>query len=142
MSQRWAPWWLWLWGLVALSLIALMFFLPFKWWALAGLIGMGGMEGLGLAHPNDAYPPLTQVVREYVPRWIAFTAIYGLVGAGGSVWLRLSHPEKLGLLFALLGWFTTHFDVTFDHAKTNQERAKYQRLMGGAKKVLSRDRQP
>jgi hypothetical protein len=133
---RWARWWLWLWGVVALGLIGLIFVWPFKWWALVAVIGFGTMEGVGLVHTNDPYPPLTHVIRRFVPRWIAFTAIYGFTGAAGSVWLRISRPQKLGTLFALLGWFTTHFDVTFDETKTGEERAKYKKLVNHAKRAL------
>jgi hypothetical protein len=114
MAVPWARWWLWLWGVVAVGLIALAFLVPFKRWALAVVIGFGTMEAIGLIRRNDAYPPLTHVIRRYVPRWFAFTAIYGFVGAAGGVWLGFPHPVRLGLLFALLGWLTTHFDVTFD----------------------------
>src|SRR5438128_2516686 len=127
MSQRWARWWLWLWGTVAIGLLVAAFLVPFKWWAVAAAAGFGAMEGYGLAHPNDAYPPLTQVIRRYVPRWVAFSAIYGFTGAAGATWLKLPHPARLGLLFALLGWFTAHFDVTFDDDVLQEERAKLRR---------------
>jgi hypothetical protein len=125
-----------LWGVVALGLIALVFFLPVKWWALAAAGGFGVMEGIGLHNPNDPYPPLTHVIRQYVPRWAAFTAIYGFTGAAGGVWFRVSSPERLGALFALLGWFTTHFDVTFDKDKVIEERIKRQRIIAGVARVL------
>jgi hypothetical protein len=131
----WAHWWLWLWGAVAIALIALTFFIPFKWWAAAAAAGFGTMEAIGLRRPNDPYPPLTHVIRRYVPRWAAYAAIYGFTGAAGSVWLTISKPQRLGPLFALLGWFTTHFDVTFDSELEQQERAKRQRLVA---KVLRR----
>ena len=51
----WADWWLWSWGVVAVTLIVLVFtpLLSFKWWAVAAGIGFGTMEGLGLWHPRD-----------------------------------------------------------------------------------------
>lgn len=129
MAVRWARWWIWMWGVVAVGLIVLAFLIPFKWWALAALVGFGSMEAIGLAHPNDAYPPLTHVIRRYVPRWLAFTAIYGVTGAAGGVWLDFAAPTRLGLLFALVGWLTTHFDVTFDQEIEAEERAKHRRLV-------------
>jgi hypothetical protein len=133
----WAPWWLWLWGIVAVGLIALIFLVPFKWWAVAAVVGFGPMEGLGLLRPHDPYPPLTHVIRRYVPRWAAFTAIYGFTVAAGAFWLDLPRPERLGFLFALLGWFTSHFDVTFDEDTEAVERAKHRRILRGALRVLS-----
>lgn len=132
----WARWWLWLWGVVALGLIALVFLVPFLWWALAALVGFGVMEGLGLVRPHDQYPPLTHVIGRYVPRWVAFTAIYGLTGAAAGVWLGFRRPERLAAMLALLGWLTTHFDVTFSETRTLEERAKYRRIFRGAARVF------
>ena len=129
-TVRWARWWLWLWGAVAVGLIVLALtpVLSFKWWAVAALIGFGSMEGYGLYRPNDPYPPLTQVIRRYVPRWAAFPAIYGITAAAGAVWLEFPQPARLGLLFALVGWLTTHFETTFDEKAVEEERDKLERL--------------
>jgi len=138
----WARWWLYLWGLVAVGLIAATFFIPFYWWAVAAGIGFGVMEGVGLLREGDPYPPLTHVIHRYVPRWVAFPAIYGFTGAAGSVWLHLSRPGRLGALFALLGWFTTHFDVTFDETKVAEERQKRHLLYRGLSKAIGRRDDP
>jgi hypothetical protein len=129
-------WWLYLWGVVALGLIALVFFLPFKWWALLAAAGFGTMESIGLHDSHDPYPPLTHVIRKYVPRWAAFTAIYGFAGAAGAVWFKVGKPWRLGAMLALLGWLTTHFDVTFDDEKVAEERLKRQRIRAGLARVL------
>ncbi len=63
--------WVFLWGV-----------LPWIAWALA----FGFLEWRGLAHPSDGLPPLTQVVRRYVPAWLVF---------GG------------------IGWLLWHFTATF-----------------------------
>jgi hypothetical protein len=137
-SQGWARWWLWLWGVVAVSLLVLVFLLPFRWWAIGAAVGFGTLEGIGLARTDDAYPPLTHVIRRYVPRSVAFTAIYGFMGGAGSVWFEIRRPWRLALFAALLGWFTTHFDVTFDDDTLVQERRKNERLRAGAKRLLLR----
>jgi len=125
-QAKWEAWWIWLWGFVAVGLlVSVCFRAPFMWWALAGLLGFGIMEGYGLSSANDAYPPLTQVVREYVPRWVAFSLIYFAVGLAGGTWFQFSHRWELAALVGLLGWFTAHFDVTFDSAAVKQENAKY-----------------
>jgi len=125
-GEHWSSKWLWAWGVVAVGLIVLVFtpVLSFKWWALAALIGFGSMEALGLWRPDDPYPPLTQVIRCYVPRWAAFPAIYGVTAAAGGVWLDFPNPARLGLLFALVGWLTTHFDTAFDEVTERSEQAK------------------
>lgn len=45
-------------------------------------------------------------------------------------WRRLVglFPQALGALFALLGWFTTHFDVAFDKEKEGPRENQNQRL--------------
>lgn len=129
-------WWVWLWGAVALALIALLFILPFVWWALAALVLFGVMEGIGLA-VDGAYPPLTQVIARYIPRWLAFTLIFAIVGAAGANWYHVNHPIRIAALVGLLGWFIAHFDVTFDATTSAQEHAKYTRI---AKSVRSRFR--
>ena len=138
MEARWARWWLWLWAAVAVALIALFFVMPLKWWAVAALAGFGTMEGIGLIRPDDPYPPLTHVIRRYVPRWAAFTTIYGFAGGAGGVWLGFAHPGRSALLFALLGWLTSHFDVTFDEAREARERAKNRRLLLGVRGIFAR----
>jgi hypothetical protein len=120
-------WWVWLWGAVAVALIVLVPFIPFKWWALLALIGFGTMEGIGL-YVGGRYPPLTGVIRRYVPRWVAFSLIYGITGGAGATWFRAPHPLRLAALVGLLGWFTAHFDVAFDDQKMAEERAKYRRI--------------
>lgn len=134
----WARWWLWLWGVVAAALLVLVFLVPFRWWAVLAALGFGTLEGIGLARRDDAYPPLTQAIHEYVPRWFAFGAIYGFMGGAGAKWFGVRGPWRLALFAALLGWFTAHFDVTFDDDQKQQERVKYRRLASGAKRLLSR----
>jgi hypothetical protein len=126
----WARWWLWLWGGVAVGLIVLALtpVLSFKEWAAAALVGFGSMEGIGLYKADDRYPPLTQVIRQFVPRWAAFPAIYGITAAAGGVWLHFSQPHRLGLLFALVGWLSTHFDTAFDGRAALEEREKLARV--------------
>jgi hypothetical protein len=139
VQQPWSTVWLWGWGVVAVALIVSIQFVAFKWWAFATLVGFGAMEGVGLLRPHDPYPPLTQVIREYVPRWVAFSLIYGIVGGAGATWFKVRHPLRVALLVGLLGWFTAHFDVTFDDGAATEERVKYQRL---ARLVAKRGARP
>jgi fatty acid desaturase len=139
-QEPWETWWLWLWGVVAVALIVLIFFLPFKWWGVAALVGFGTLEGFGLSSPDDGYPPLTQAIRKYVWRWLAFGLIYGVVGGAGATWLKYPHPWRVALLVGLLGWFTAHFDVTYDNDAAEQERAKYQMVADGIRRIGERMR--
>lgn len=114
----WANWWLYLWAAVGAALIALVFLLAFPWWCLAALIGFGTMEGVGLA-VGGSYPPLTSVIRRYLPEWLAFLLIYSLTGAAGETWIThlwhssIPHAVLVGGVVGLLGWFTAHFVLTY-----------------------------
>ena len=124
---RWARWWILLWGVVAIGLLlAMALRAPFWAWLPAAAVGFGVMEGYGLSSAHDPYPPLTQVTREYSPRWVTFSLIYGAVGLGGGTWFHFAHRWWLALLTGLGGWLTAHFDVTYDSPAVEQENAKYQ----------------
>jgi hypothetical protein len=111
---RWAPWFVILWVLVVISVLVLMLFLSFKLWSIVAMAGFGTMEVVGLVRQHDAFPPLTWVIRRYLPRWLAFAALYAAVGGAGAYWFRVSRAERVAALFALLGWLTAHFDQTYD----------------------------
>ena len=44
------------------------------------------------------------------------------------MWLKFPNPARLGLLFALVGWLTTHFDTTFDNKAVEEQRDKLEKL--------------
>jgi len=121
------PWWVRGWGIVAVGLIVSVAFVPFKWWALATLVGFGTMEGIGV-FVGGAYPPLTLVIRNFVPRSVAFAAIFAIAGGAGAKWFHAPHPVRVAALVGLIGWFTAHFDVQYDDQAKAEERAKYARL--------------
>jgi hypothetical protein len=123
---RWSRAWVWAWGVVATGLIISVWFrAPFMAWSVAALVFFGGMEGYGISHPHSPYPPLTQVIREYVPRWLAFSLIYAGTGLAAGTWFRVHNRIGLALITGLLGWFTAHFDTTFDNQAVVQESTKY-----------------
>lgn len=49
-------------------------------WAALAALGFAVLEFLGLRREGDAWPPLTYVIRRYVPAWLLFAAGGGLVG--------------------------------------------------------------
>lgn len=101
-------WWLYLWGFVAIGLIAIIFFVPFWIWAIAAIVGFGTMEGFGLA-TKGPYPPLTYVIRAFVPYWFSIPVIWMFTAAAGATWMRIHHVLSIAAIAALLGWFNTHF---------------------------------
>lgn len=85
---------------VWLSVAAVLFFLP---------------EWLGLRVSNDQWPPLTQVVRKYVPRWMVYPAL-GAAATWAIIhwWDRPHHVLISVIIVAVAFWMADHFDTTFD----------------------------
>ncbi len=108
--KRFASWWVLMWVISACSLLALAFVLPFKWWTLAAIIGFGIPEAIGLRRRSDPYPPLTDVIKRYIPRWAIYLLVYGFWGGIVSYWLGFTHPARFAVLAGLLGWLNEHFD--------------------------------
>jgi len=125
-SQPWKTWWVWLWGAVAVVLLVSVWFrTPVMIWSIVTAVVFGAMEGYGLSHAEDGFPPLTQVIREYVPRWLAFSLIYACAGMAAGTWFRVHDRAGLAVLVGLVGWFTAHFDTAFDRPAVVQEATKY-----------------
>jgi hypothetical protein len=62
MAKKWKVWPWVVWAATSLGVFAIL-----EWW--------------GLRKSEDEYPPLTHVIRKYVPRWLFF------VGFGGfAIW--------------------------------------------------------
>lgn len=59
-------------------------------WVALVIAGFAALEWIGLKKEGDAHPPLTYVIRRYIPAWALFT--------GGA---------------ALFGWLGWHFVVTY-----------------------------
>ena len=110
---RYNRWFVLMWGVISLTLLSLLFVLPFGEWAIAAAIGFGIPEAIGIWRKRDSMPPLTDVIRRYVPGWVTFPVIYGLIAAAGSVWFGFRHPPRMGALFAMLGWMSYHFTVRY-----------------------------
>jgi hypothetical protein len=111
LDRQFKTWWVYLWGGVALSLLAALFLIPFYWWFLAAFVGFGTMEGIGIwvSGPNGPYPPLTDVIRAYVPIWVSVPLIWAICAGAGASWWHWHHPLGISLLAGLAGWFTVHF---------------------------------
>jgi hypothetical protein len=126
-QEPWKRWWVLLFGVVAVGLLlAVCLRAPFEWWAPAAAVTFVPMESFGLLRAHDPYPPLTQITREWSPRWATFLLIFGFVALAGGTWFHFHRRWWLAALGALLGWLSAHFDVTYDAPAARQENAKYQ----------------
>lgn len=116
MRPRWSPCWVGLWVTNVVVLLPLAFLIPFRYWSAAAVLLFLVPELIALVHDHDALPPLTQVTRRYVPRWMTFILIRGLLYAAVAAWLGCSLRVVLALggCGALGGWAEDHFDVTYD----------------------------
>lgn len=101
--------WIILWGVLAIGDLVALFFIPFRWWFLVATLTFGPCEGIGIFAKRADLPPLTDVIREYVPEWVALALIFGFWGAGFYLWNRPPSLVATFLMFGLLGWFVCHF---------------------------------
>ncbi len=125
-TNHWNPAWVVLWVVVVIVLLGMLVLdVSFWLWLPCAVVLFGVPEALGMLRPHDAFPPLTQVIRQYVPRWLAFTVIYGFVGLAAGNWFDVDNRWGVAAIAGVLGWLTTHFDLTFDHPAAADERKKY-----------------
>ena len=113
VPENWNKWWIFMWGVTAPAVIVLAFFLPFWWWVGLALVGFLLPEIVNVVKKDDSLPQRTHTIRHFLRDWLAFPFIYFCLGSIGAHWLDFSRPIALGLLFALLGWLTDPFSVTY-----------------------------
>src|SRR5258708_6921506 len=100
-SHPYNPLWCCFWGVVSVGLIVAVFFrTSFGVWLIAVLCTFGVMETIGVVDLNHSrrFPPLTQVIVEYVPRALAFSLIYFSTGMAGATWFHFRTRWRLALL--------------------------------------------
>lgn len=72
-------------------------------------------EMYAISKENDAFPPLTHVVRNRFPSWFAFPLIFATVTAVSARWAAVEW-RAVGLItlpVAALGWLIEHFLATY-----------------------------
>lgn len=112
--------WLWVWGFNSLILIGFGLLLPFRWWAIAAFVLFAPFEFIGLRYRNPKYPPLTDVIRVYVPQYACLALIWGLGAAAASKWgVVFTDTISIALFFAAMGWVTVHFLTKYQQAPSD-----------------------
>lgn len=106
---EWSGWWVFMWIVLSIGLLAAAPFLGFWHWWTAVFFGFGVPETVGTIKQDDAYPPLTHVIVRYVPSEIALPLLFGFAGGIGAFWFGFNHPGRLGLLVGFIGWLNAHF---------------------------------
>jgi hypothetical protein len=109
----WNRLWVLMWVYFSVGLLTAVFYVSFWTWLLLALLFFGVPEAIGIRARGDAFPPLTHVIRHFLPNYVAFPLIYGLFGAIAARWMEFPRPWPLGALLALLGWLTDHFQATY-----------------------------
>jgi len=109
-------WWVVMWAFDVVVLLGLLIagVLPAVWVSAAVLLFFVP-EAIGLWRSGDELPPLTQVVRRYLPRAVVFVAIGAGAVWAGFVWSDRPHRVLISVLVGgVTAWMLDHFITTFD----------------------------
>ena len=126
-KARWHPLWKWMWRVTTPIWIWLAYKYPVtgtgKVWIFptpvisleAFLVLFLLPELISVRKPNDALPPLTHMIRGYLPDDLVFPGMYFLVGSLGGRWFGfpIRHFVGMGIIAAILGWLTIHFTMAY-----------------------------
>jgi hypothetical protein len=107
---------LWIVNVIILLGLAITGVTPLTWgtWFIALFVVP---ELVGLRSGTDTLPPLTHVVRLWVPRWVTATlTLAGAVWLGVSWWPVAVHPLVMVVLVGgFYGWLHDHWDTVYDN---------------------------
>jgi hypothetical protein len=115
-KAEWNPWWILAWYVTAAGWISYgLWTADFSRGVLAFVVLFLPQELYAISKEDDAYPPLTHVVRNRFPSWFAFPLIFATVAAVSARWAALEW-RAVGLItvpVAALGWLIEHFLATY-----------------------------
>lgn len=120
----WAKWWVIGWPILLVVQVALAAWLEWWWWVPLAIVTFLAPEIYAVARQPSATPPLTSIIRRYVPAWAAFPI---LAGATGFVTTALV-TDRAGLSIAIFlgsavaGWGIEHFMTTMFQLKRKSRR--------------------
>lgn len=126
MKEPMKPWYVAMWVINVAVLLGLFAYgvTPTEW-SSAALALFLAPELVGLRSNIDALPPLTHVVRLWVPRWLTYT-VTGATGAWMAVawWGKAVHPLIVEVVIAgTVFWLVEHWREAYDaFAKVQQGR--------------------
>ena len=113
----WNTGWILLWFGVTISWVGYgLWTADFTRGATAFVVLFFPFELWGLRKQDDAYPPLTHVIRNRFPKWFAFPLIFATVASVCARWANLGwrHVGLITIPTAALGWLTDHFIATYN----------------------------
>ncbi len=158
----WKVWWQWMWVVTTVTWIPIAFLYPItgkgKVWvhptwtiSLVAFLALFLLpELISVRKGDDALPPLTHMIRGYLPDDLVFPAMYLLVGSLGGRWFGFSFTRYagLGVIAAILGWLTIHFTMAYmgpnprpgappetprPRLKPLTHRCRFSRILGGCR---------
>jgi hypothetical protein len=113
---EWNPWWILGWYVTTIGWIVYgLWVRDFSRGFTAFVVLFLPQEMYAISKENDAFPPLTHVVRNRFPSWFAFPLIFATVAAVSARWAALEW-RPVGLItlpVAALGWLIEHFLATY-----------------------------
>jgi len=115
-NDEWNPWWILGWYVTTITWVSYgLWSADFSQGALAFVVLFLPQELYALRRDDDAYPPLTHLIRNRFPSWFAFPLIFATIAAVSARWAGLDW-ESVGLItlpVAALGWLIEHFLATY-----------------------------
>ena len=124
-GDEWNPWWIFVWYVTTVWWVVYSLWVrDFSRGITAFVVLFFPQELYAISKENDAFPPLTHVVRTRFPSWLAFPLIFATVAAVSARWATLDWRE-VGLItlpVAALGWLIEHFLATYAGPDPRRER--------------------
>jgi hypothetical protein len=115
-KAKWNPWWILGWYVTTIGWIVYgLWSRDFSRGVSAFVVLFFPQELYAIRKDNDAFPPLTHVVRNRFESWFAFPLIFATVAAVSARWAALEW-RAVGLItlpVAALGWLIEHFLATY-----------------------------
>lgn len=110
----WYRWWVIGWTVLLVVTTLAVFLLPWWWWLIIMALGFGIPEAWAIWHQPSSTPPLTSIIRRYLPSWAA----YGLFGylIGGIPAFLIAGPGYgvlIGFVVGFAFWWLEHFGSTY-----------------------------
>jgi hypothetical protein len=112
----WHRWWVWGWAALMVVVTLAVVFLPWWWWLIIMAAGFGIPEAWAIWHQPSATPPLTSIIRRYLPSYITYP-LFGFLIGGIPAYL-IAGPVYAVIIGAAAGfgfWWLEHFGSTFAH---------------------------
>ncbi len=116
MKTKFSRWWVALWAVNMVVLVGLLLSgaRVSTFAAAAGPLFLLP-EAIGLRRRRDQLPPLTYVIRRYVPRWLVDSTVFAGGAFAAMAWWPDPHRTVVMVTVAfIVGWLLNHFDTTFD----------------------------